>query len=166
MVWFSKIAKSSSGHIHEFRELLYTSHGSCCSFFKVSSLACSCHNKLCFSSFSSCRRIFNSTFYVWRFWLLHFSSSRAFSVACNWSCNRSFSFVSFCRVSYTISTILEIFSMVLYIAFSSSVATRSNVHTCNSHQRKDRSDTTWSWCGCDKRPFQGLLLSWCVKFHF
>ena len=141
VVWFSKTTKSSSGHIHEFRELLFTSHGSCYSFSKGLSLACSCCSKLCFSSFSSCRSIFNSTFFDWRFCLLCFSASRASSMARNWSCNHSVSYVSFCRASYIISTLLEILSMVSYIAFSSSVTAHSIVHACNSHPRKDCSDT-------------------------
>ena len=48
----------------------------------------------------------------------------------------------FCKVSYIISTLLEILSMVSYIAFSSSIAACSIVHACNSHPRKDLSDTT------------------------
>ena len=48
VVWFSKKDKSSSRNIHEDGELLFTSHGSHCSFSKALSLACSCCSKLFF----------------------------------------------------------------------------------------------------------------------
>ena len=49
-------------------------------------------------------------------------------VAFNWSCKRSFSLVSFYRVSYTISTFLEMLNMVSYIAISSSVIVHTAIH--------------------------------------
>jgi len=58
-------------------------------------------------------------------------SLRASSVAFNWSCNRSFSSVSFYKVSYTISTFLEMLTMVSYIALSFSVNVGSIVHAAN-----------------------------------
>lgn len=90
----------------------------------------------------------------------------ASSVAFNWSCNHSFSSVYFCRVSYTISTFLEMLTMVSYINLSSSVIAHSIVHTAIHINAKTYSDTTWSRSRCEEGPFQDLLLSWCVKLNF
>ena len=81
----------------------------------------------------------------------------------SWLANSS---ASFCRVSYMISTLLEILSMVSYISFWSSVTALSIVHTAIHINAKTALIPLDPGPGVKKDPSKTFYFCDVLKFHF